>query len=59
MTITPSERRARKRLSQRNSDLRKRGMSIPFTRRGRPIEHMPRCPVCGEIISAQKDCRCP
>lgn len=57
--MTDDERAERKRISRTNSRLRKRGMSIPFTRRGRPEEHQPRCPVCHERISADKDCRCP
>lgn len=57
--MTDAELRERKRQSKRNCIKRKSGMAIPFTRRGRPPEHAPRCPVCGEVISVIKDCRCP
>jgi hypothetical protein len=57
--VTAEERNARRKESKRRTALRAQGYSIPFQRKGAPVTTAVRCPVCHEIISALKDCKCP
>lgn len=59
MTLSPAEQREHKRISRTNSRLRKQGVDVPYVRQKNRWSSVARCPICGEVISAQKDCRCP
>lgn len=58
--LSPDEQLRRRRAAVRRSKARARGEAIPYQKRGYEAQcDTPRCPVCGEPISADKDCKCP
>jgi hypothetical protein len=57
--VANRERVRRQRERQRNGQP-PRKVGRPKSGNGRPWKKpIPRCPMCGEIISIDKDCKCP